>query len=151
MANTPATTQTQNRALNPTYCDKSPDIGSPIAPPKPSVALTRAMPPGRRASGKVVPIMLMASGIAAVAHPCSPRPAMSSAMLLVRAHRTDPAMNRPSATINSRRLPNWSPSLLRTGVAIAAASRVAVTNQETASGDVCNRSGRTGSNGTTIV
>ncbi len=87
------------------------------------------MPVPVRWGGRIVPIRLIPSGIAAADAPVIARPTIITTKLSpASAQISEPTSIAPTDTISIRRLPKRSPSRPKTGTAIAATSSVEVSS-----------------------
>jgi hypothetical protein len=97
-------------------------------------------------------MMLIPTGIRAAAKPCRERPATRAMKLpALRAATSEPTVIKMMHTSIISRFPYMSASLATIGVATAAVSSVAVTNQEMSSAETCSRRWNPGSSGMTMV
>ena len=154
---TRANTTTPSRAAVPksTCQSKVTEIhalrGRPTAPPKPSVALTRATAPPSRSCGRVSRRMLMASGMMPRAVPCRARPTTRGTSSEVDAATIDPTIMTTTRASTMRRLPMRSPRRPAIGVTTAPASRVAVMIHVVSAGSASSSSGNDGTIGMTSI
>lgn len=125
--------------------------GRPSAPPTPSEALIIAVEPASRSEGSTSRMTLMPSGTTPAARPCSARPTIIGTSESLNAATTEPLTSRTMLTSSIRRLPNMSPRRPTTGVATAAASRVAVTAQAAFDAEASRYFGSSGTIGITRV
>lgn len=117
----------------------------------PSDELMRPIAEPSFSGGSSSRMMLMPSGIAPMAKPCSARPINMGTKADSAPQISDPTTRNDSAISSIRRLPTISPSRPNTGVATAPASSVTVITQAALELDVFNSVGKCASNGTIRV
>jgi hypothetical protein len=150
-AKAPRTAEAQNSTCQSKFSATKAATGSPIAPPIPSEALISAVEEPSLSAGSSSGMMLMPSGMTPAARPCSARPRMNGTRELLRAQTSEPASRMPRLTNSMRRLPYMSSNRPTTGVATAAASKVAVTAQTVSAASACSSCGRSGTIGIASV
>lgn len=110
-----------------------------------------AVEPASRSEGSTSRMMLMPSGTTAAARPWRARPAIIGMRESLSAQTTEPEISRTMLTRSMRRLPNMSPRRPTTGVATAAARRVAVTAHAVFDAEASRSFGSSGTIGMTRV
>ena len=147
----PSAAASQNSRCQSAYWVTRALIGSPSAPPTPSVALIRAIALLTRLVCSTSRRIAMPSGTTPVTVPCSARPMMMPTRSTENAAMIEPTTSRASSSSTMRRLPYMSPSRPAMGVKIADARRVAVTTQAVSSRLAFSSSGSCAWIGTTSV
>lgn len=148
---TASTATTQNSTRQLLFSAMAAANGRPSAPPTPIEALMIAMDGPSFSAGTTSRNRLMPSGTTPMPRPWRARPPIIGTTDEDRAQTTEPRTSGTSETSSMRRLPYMSPSRPATGVATAAASRVAVITQEAFDAEVSNSFGSSAISGTTRV